>query len=120
MAYYKKLMAGLLPLQAESGLWRQLLDYPDAYEETSCTGMFAYAYIVGIKNGWLEEKTYGPAARRGWLALTERINEHGEVSDVCVGTNEMIGAEAYLQRTRRTGDFHGQAPILWCANALIQ
>ena len=93
MAYYKKLMAGLLPLQAESGLWRQLLDYPDAYEETSCTGMFAYAYIVGIKNGWLEEKTYGPAARRGWLALTERINEHGEVSDVCVGTNEMIGAE---------------------------
>ena len=52
--------------------------------------------------------------------LTSEINENGEISDVCVGTNEMHGAEAYLQRERRTGDFHGQAPVLWCANALIQ
>ena len=120
MEYYKKLMAGLLPLQAKSGLWRQLVDYPEAYEETSCTGMYTYSYIVGIKNGWLDAKTYGPAARKGWLALTEKINEKGEISDVCIGTNEMIGAEAYLKRIRRTGDFHGQAPVLWCANALLE
>jgi len=119
LGYYKKLMVGLLPLQSESGLWHQLLDYPDSYEETSCTGMFTYAYIVGIKNGWLDAGKYGPAARRGWLALTEKINEKGEISDVCVGTNEMEGANAYLQRERRTGDFHGQAPVLWCANALM-
>ena len=62
----------------------------------------------------------------GWVAagmteaLTEKINENVEISDVCVGTNEMEGAEAYLQRTRRTGDFHGQAPVLWCANALMR
>ncbi|WP_462317178.1 glycoside hydrolase family 88/105 protein [Marinilabilia sp.] len=120
MMYYKKLMKGLLPLQAKSGLWHQLLDYPESYEETSCTGMFTYAYIVGIKKGWLDEKTYAPAARKGWLALTEKINDKGEISDVCVGTNEMHGADAYLQRPRRTGDFHGQAPVLWCANALMQ
>jgi len=120
MLHYTKLMAGLLPLQAESGLWRQLLNYPNAYEETSCTGMFTYAYIVGIKNGWLDAAKYGAAARRGWLVLTEKINEMGEVSDICIGTNEMVGADAYLQRERRTGDFHGQAPVLWCANALMR
>ncbi|HSH08983.1 MAG TPA: glycoside hydrolase family 88 protein [Oceanipulchritudo sp.] len=120
MQDYKELMAGLLPLQAPSGLWHQLLDYPDSYEETSCTGMFTYAYITGIKNGWLDAATYGPAARKGWLAMTDKINDKGEIEDVCVGTNEMEGAEAYLQRQRRTGDFHGQAPVLWCANALLR
>lgn len=120
MGYYKKLMAGLLPLQAKSGLWRQLLDDPDAWEETSCTGMFTYAYITGIKNGWLDAETYGPAARKGWLALCDNLNENGEIKDVCIGTNEEKGKEAYLGRKRRTGDFHGQAPVLWSANALLQ
>ena len=26
----------------------------------------------------------------------------------------------YLDRERRTGDFHGQAPVLWCASALLR
>lgn len=120
LGYYKKMMAGLLPLQAPSGLWRQLLDDPEAWEETSCTGMFTYAYITGIKKGWLDAKTYGPAARRGWLALCSKLNEKGEMEDVCVGTNEEHGKAAYLGRDRRTGDFHGQAPVLWCANALLR
>ena len=119
MADYKKLMAALLPLQAESGLWRQLLDDPDAWEETSCTGMFTYAYITGIKKGWLDEKTYGSAARKGWLALTNMMDEKGLIKDVCIGTNEGEGKEAYLGRKRVKGDFHGQAPVLWCANALL-
>ncbi len=120
MGYYIKLMAGLLPLQAESGLWRQLLDDPDAWEETSCTGMFTYAYITGIKNGWLDAETYGPAARKGWLALCDNLNQEGLMKDVCIGTNEEKGKEAYLGRKRVLGDFHGQAPVLWCANALLQ
>lgn len=120
LGYYKKLMAGLLPLQAESGLWRQLLDDPEAWEETSCTGMFTYAYITGIKRGWLDEETYGPAARRGWLALCSMLNENGQMKDVCIGTNEEHGKDAYLKRQRVTGDFHGQAPVLWCAHALLR
>ena len=120
LADYKKLMAGLLPLQAKSGLWRQLLDDPEAWEETSCTGMFTYAYITGVKKGWLDADTYGPAARRGWLAMTNMLNENGEIKDVCIGTNEQKGKAAYIGRKRVTGDFHGQAPVLWCANALLQ
>lgn len=120
LADYQKWMAGLLPLLAPSCLWRQLLDDPDAWEETSCTGMFTYAYITGVNKGWLEADMYGPAARKGWLALTNMLDEEGRMKDVCIGTNEEKAKAAYLGRKRVLGDFHGQAPMLWCANALIR
>ena len=121
LAHYRKLMAGLLPHQGESGLWYQLLDDKgeDNWEETSCTGMFAYSYMMGIKYGWLDEKTYGAPARKAWLKLCDMIDEEGRVKDVCVGTNEEHGRAAYIARKRKLGDFHGQAPILWCVNALL-
>ena len=48
------MMASLKKYQAPSGLWRQLVDNEKAWDETSCTGMFTYALIVGVKHGWLD------------------------------------------------------------------
>lgn len=118
MEAYKTMMAALLKYQAEDGMWRQLLDESSAWPETSCTGMFTYAIITGVKNGWLDEQTYGPAARKGWLALTSYINPDGNVRDICEGTNKLNDKQYYLDRKRITGDMHGQAPVLWCAYAL--
>ena len=60
------MMASLLKYQAEDGMWRQLVDTPESWPETSSTGMFTFAMVTGVKNGWLEEKTYArPHARRG-------------------------------------------------------
>jgi rhamnogalacturonyl hydrolase YesR len=129
MQGYRKMMAALLKHQAESGLWRQLVDKPDTWEETSGSGMFAYAMVTGVKRGWLDAKTYGPAARKAWLALVDRLDEEGNLSDVCVGTNKaakMVGPdldkqyEFYLARPREKGDYHGQAPLLWTAAALLE
>ncbi|HUP12436.1 MAG TPA: glycoside hydrolase family 88 protein, partial [Niastella sp.] len=69
MKGYMAMMASLLKYQAETGMWRQLIDDEGAWAETSCTGMFTFAMITGVKNGWLDARTYGPAARKGWLAL---------------------------------------------------
>jgi len=69
------MMAALLKYQDKDGMWHQLLDKPDAWPETSCTGMFTFAMVTGVKNGWLDEKTYGPAARKGWLGLIKYIND---------------------------------------------
>jgi hypothetical protein len=30
------------------------------------------------------------------------------------------GWEGYLNAERGDGDFHGQAPVLWCASALLR
>jgi rhamnogalacturonyl hydrolase YesR len=120
MEGYRKMMTALLSFQAESGMWRQLIDQPDSWPETSCTGMFTFAMITGVKNGWLDEATYGPAARKAWLALIQYIDENGDVHEVCEGTNKKNDRQYYLDRKRRVGDMHGQAPVLWCAAAWLR
>jgi rhamnogalacturonyl hydrolase YesR len=89
--------------------------------------MFAFAFITGVKEGWLDEGAYGPAARKAWLALTTYLNEDGDVREVCEGTNTHDparhgpdGARYYNDRKRNVGDMHGQAPVLWCASALLR
>ena len=120
MEGYHKMMAALLKFQEKDGMWRQIIDDPEAWKETSGTAMFTYAFISGVKNGWLDKKTYGIAARKGWLALISYINANDELTEVCEGTNIKNDRNHYLQRKRIVGDLHGQAPILWCATALLR
>lgn len=120
MQGYKTMMASLLQYQAESGMWRQLIDDPESWPETSCTGMFTFAFITGVKNGWLDAETYGPAARKAWLSLITYLDENADISEVCEGTNKKNDRQYYLDRGRILGDMHGQAPVLWCATALLR
>ncbi len=120
LAGYKKMMASLLQFQGEDGLWRQLIDHPESFAETSGSGMFTFAMITGVKNGWLDGKSYGAAARRGWLGLVQYINDQSDLREVCEGTNKRNDLEYYLTRKRITGDLHGQAPVLWCASAWLR
>ncbi len=55
MQGYKLMMSSLLKYQAETGMWRQLIDDPESWAETSATGMFTFAMITGVKEGWLDE-----------------------------------------------------------------
>ena len=122
---YRTMMAALLNYQGGDGLWRQLIDHPEAWPETSGTGMFTFAMVTGVKNGWLDAKTYGPAARKAWLGLVKYIDKDANVREVCMGTNKWTANQGdavqyYLNRPRRVGDLHGQAPILWSASALLR
>jgi unsaturated rhamnogalacturonyl hydrolase len=120
MEGYHKMMTALLKYQEEDGMWRQIIDDSEAWKETSGTAMFTYAFITGVKNGWLDKKKYGSAARKGWLALITYINQDDELTDVCEGTNIKNDHDYYLQRKRIIGDLHGQAPLIWCATALLR
>lgn len=117
---YRKMMAALLKYQGEDGLWRQLIDHPEAWSETSGTGMFTFAMVTGVKNGWLDSAVYGEAARKAWIGLARHVDPDGNVSDVCVGTDKKNDLDYYLSRPRRTGDLHGQAPVLWTVSALLR
>jgi rhamnogalacturonyl hydrolase YesR len=120
MDSYQKMMSSLLRLQGKNGLWRQLLDHPEAWPETSCTGMFTFAMITGVKEGWLDAKKYSPAARKGWLGLISYLEPNGDIRNVCEGTGKKSDLNYYLTRARNTGDLHGQAPLLWSATALLR
>ncbi|MFW5699463.1 MAG: glycoside hydrolase family 88/105 protein [Bacteroidota bacterium] len=117
---YSKMMAALLDYQAEDGMWRQLVDVDTSWKETSCTGMFGYAMTVGVDRGILPEGPYKETCRKAWLSLTDYLGEDGKISDVCVGTGQSKDIEYYLNRPTVAGDFHGQAPLLWFAWALMK
>lgn len=127
---YRRMMAALLATQGTDGLWKQLLDRPESWGETSCTGMFAFAIVTGVKHGWLDAAEYTPAARRAWLALVAHLEPDANLREVCVGTDKAHKAtqsddlkvqyDYYLARGRRSGDLHGQAPLLWTASALLR
>jgi len=117
---YRTMMASLLKYQDKDGMWLQLIDHPESWPETSSTGMFTFAMITGVKNGWLERKTYAPAARKAWLALATYIEPNGDIRNVCEGTNKKNDLQYYLDRQRITGDLHGEAPLLWSASALLR
>ena len=119
MKAYKTMMKTLKKYQGKEGLWHQLIDEREAWNETSGTAMFTYAMIVGVKKGWLDEKEYALVARKGWLGLVSYINADDEVEDVCEGTNIKNDKNHYMNRKRITGDLHAHAPLLWCATELV-
>jgi unsaturated rhamnogalacturonyl hydrolase len=120
MKGYRTMMTALLTHQGEDGLWHQLIDHPESWSETSGTGMFTFAMVTGVKQGWLDAQTYGPAARKAWLGLVGKLDKDANVSDVCAGTNKGDTLDFYLTRPRLLGDLHGQAPMLWTASALLR
>ena len=117
-AGYRKMMAALLANQAEDGMWRQLIDHPASWKETSGTAMFGFAMARGVRLGILEDPAYARAYKRAWSALAGYVQPDGQISDVCVGTNKADNVAHYLNRPRATGDLHGQAALLWFAAEL--
>jgi len=120
LAGYKTMMAALLKYQGKDGMWRQLIDHEESWPESSSSAMFTFAMITGVKNGWLDPNSYGPAARQAWIAVSGYVDQNSDVTSVCEGTSKKNDLEYYLQRRRKTGDYHGQAPILWAAAALLR
>ncbi len=58
---YLAMMSALLKYQGKDGMWRQLIDHDEAWPESSSSAMFTFALITGVKNAWLDAKTYGAA-----------------------------------------------------------
>ena len=127
---YTRMMDGLLAVQisggADDGAWRQVLDLTSAPAEMSCTAMFTYALVNGVKNGWLTDPKYSAAAKKGWTALANKTNVSGQLSQVCPGTGAAPSGtlssqqQFYATITLGSNDMRGQAPLLWAATGLLR
>ena len=77
LAGYTQMMESLLPLQGPNGLWYQVLDMPDHasnWEESSCTGMFTYAMVAGVRRCILDADTYVPVIFAGAGVQAARVD----------------------------------------------
>jgi unsaturated rhamnogalacturonyl hydrolase len=110
LEFFNELSEGYSALQGERGLWRQVLNEPDAYEETSCTAMFMYAFARGVRFGWLKDTDkYVNAVSKAWKGLTQiSIDRLGNVHGVCRGSNYAFSSDYYkYELLWRTNDTHG-------------
>ncbi len=115
---YHKMMAALLKYQDADGMWNQLIDKPEAFKESSGSAMFTYAFVMGVRKGWLDEKSYGGAADKAFKAVCGYLDENANLAGVCEGTGKGTNEPYYLARKVQTGDLHGHEGLMWAAWAL--
>ena len=60
--------------------------------------MIGVAMLRGVRNGWLDSRTYQPRIDRAWRAIQARIAANGDLMDVCESTNKQPTLRDYLQR----------------------
>ena len=118
IAILKKQIDGLKPLQAPSGMWRQVLDHQELWEETSCTAMFAYGIARAVNRGWIDP-SYMEMARKAFAGISKNVTAEGVVNETCIGTNIGQDLDYYVNRTRPSDDPHGRGPVLLAGTELL-
>lgn len=112
---HRRHLAGMRANQAPDGMWRQVVDVPGSYRETSVTAMTLTAMARGMRLGWLDESNR-PAVDRAWRALLAHVLEDGTLVDVCIGTGAGPTLRYYLDRPAVNGaDDRGGAMVLGAA-----
>jgi len=110
----------LASLQAPDGLWHNLLDKMDSYEESSCTAMFIYAIAHAINEGWISPVSYGSVVQAAWNGLSTRITVRGQVLDTCTGTTFASDNIYYYHRPASIDATHGVGPVIFAGSEMIR
>lgn len=112
---HRRHLAGMRDQQAPDGMWRQVVDVPGSYRETSVTAMTLTAMARGIRLGWLDD-SYRPTVDRAWRALLAHVDADGTLVDVCFSTGAGPTRRHYLDRPAVNGaDDRGGAMVLGAA-----
>jgi unsaturated rhamnogalacturonyl hydrolase len=117
---FRQHAAGLMATQGHAGLWHQLLDRRESYEETSATAMFVFGIARGINRGWLDPLAFGPTASLGWNAVTRKVNDKGQVEGTCVGTGMGWDPMFYMYRPVHVLAAHGYGPVFLAGAEMIE
>ncbi|HEX6559903.1 MAG TPA: glycoside hydrolase family 88 protein, partial [Longimicrobiales bacterium] len=118
LALFRRHIVGVARYQGANGLWHQLLDKPDSYEETSASAMFTYAIAHAVLRGYIPD-SYAPVAQRGWAGVRTRIRVDGQIEGVCSGTVVSDNLTDYYQRPTPLNDVHGVGAVLWAGAEMI-
>lgn len=115
---FKLFADGIRHLQGKNGLWHQVLDRSDSYEETSCTAMFIIGMCKGVRNGWLDESYIEIIKKAHNGIMKYAVDKDGNVSGVCKGSGCSMNSEYYMQLGAVDNDDHGTGIILWALNEM--
>lgn len=108
---FRRQCSGVVRYQGKNGLWHQLLDKTDSYEEITGTAMFVFGLARGVKQGWLHPD-YIYAAHTGLKGILSKISDKGDVTTICVGTGIFPSPTFYYNRPTQVNDPMGEGPVL--------
>jgi rhamnogalacturonyl hydrolase YesR len=111
VASLQRQIEGVSRHQGANGLWHQVLNKPDSYEEVTCTAMFTFTIARGVKNGWIHPDFIQVAAYALKGILT-KISDNGDLTAICTGTGISPSLSFYYNRPVETNTAMGQAPVL--------
>jgi rhamnogalacturonyl hydrolase YesR len=111
IAILKNQIDGLKKVQGDDGMWRQVLDKPQLWEETSCTAMFAYGIARAVNRGWIDASNMA-VARKAFAGIAKNVTDDGLVNGTCIGTNIGLDLDFYIQRQQPSDDLHGRGVVL--------
>ncbi len=112
----------------ETGMWYQVLDCPDRegnYQEATCSIMFTYAFLKGLRMGYIDDshKDYILGLYPKFIDRFIRENEDGTISmtDCCsvggLGGKQMRKGDFdyYLSEPIIENDCKGVGPFIWAS-----
>ncbi len=111
LALYQGFVEAIVAHQGLGGMWHQLLNRPDSYEETSATAMFIYALSQGVQRGWLDPQ-YREAIHRGYDGLSRMISLAGNINNISPGSSTKSSEEDYLDTSPQSNDDHCVGPVM--------
>ena len=115
---FQQQASGIARYQGKNGLWHQLLDKEDSYEEMTGTAMFVFGIARGVKEGWLHPD-FIYVAEQGLKGMMQKISPEGDVSAICVGTGIMPSLQYYYNRPTQVNGPMGEGPVLRALVAMI-
>ncbi|MCI1955961.1 MAG: glycoside hydrolase family 88 protein [Oscillospiraceae bacterium] len=98
LSMFRAFCDGCIALQSEDGMWHQVLNDSDSYEESSCSSMLVSAIARGVRCGWLPDEggKYIDAVIKGWTGLTENaVDCDGNIYGICKGSGHSFTPRYY-------------------------
>jgi rhamnogalacturonyl hydrolase YesR len=108
---YQNFLDVLIYHQDTSGLWHQLIDRQDSYEETSGSAMFIFSIARAVQTGLIDKK-HGETVKWGMEGLKFQVDPEGIIWGTCVGTGSQNTLEDYYGRPAPVNDYHGIGPVI--------
>lgn len=109
---------GLKKVQTPDGMWRQVLDKPELWEETSCTAMFTYGIARAVNRGWIDASNM-EVARKAFAGIAKNVTADGVVKGTCQGTNIGRDLDYYIKRPQPDDDLHGRGVVLLAGTEIL-
>lgn len=127
---FQRVMAAVADYQDEAtGVWYDVMDVDDPrnYLEATCSSMFAYCLLKGVRMGWLEPslRQNGIKAYRGIINEFVKKNSNGTISLTKCCEVSGLGPENkpqrdgsfeyYMSENVRDNDPKGVGPFIWAS-----